>query len=497
MKDIDNITTREKETIKSLVSPDDPRENKYRWELGYQQEVLGMLLSDKIFLIQSMKLIKPSFFVDKAHETICSILFDYFENYGQMPPKYIILNEVRERYPDDDRKLLMYGGELEALHASYVPGIETRSSCLDKITEFAKEMALKNAVSSTLSILEKPSKDKWAKIENLWREALLTDRDFDMGLDYFQTLEERYERISQQNKSKEIFITGLNGIDDGLTSGGLCRGEIAAFMGMAGAGKSTMLTKVCVANVVRGKKVLYISLEMGQDKIANRFDAMLAQDNIRTLSDKKDTIINALKEVVKGEEDKRKLIIKQFPAGTVDVHTIRAFLAQLALYSFKPDMVCIDYVGEFKDDVNIKTYESRQRIVRDLRGLAVEENVCVFTAMQSNRMGREAQKGAFLDDDSIGDSYGQARPLDALWSINQTHEEKRVGIGRIYVIKHRDGRSRYPVYFKQDQNTLDIHEISSDNHTNLISQFTKKKTDAQNMGIDVLDVGQKGFKQNG
>lgn len=499
MKDLNNITEQEKLLLQSLVNPDDPREKKYKWDMRYQQEILGMLLCDKVFLIQSMQLIKPNYFVDKAHEAICEILFSYFDKYSQLPAKFVINNEIRERFPDDAKRVMIYTGEVEALMTSYIPGLESRDHCLDKITEFAREQALRSAVSVTLDLLEKNEGGKWGRIEDLFKKALLVDRNFDIGLDYFQTLEERYDRMEKQAADKEVFVTGFDSIDSpekGLSAGGICRGEIAAFMGMPGTGKSILLVKTAAQNVARGKKVLYLSLEMDQDKIARRFDAMMGLYNIRTLTEQKTEVIAALRDYVKGEEDKRRLIIKQFPAGTVDVSTIRAYLAQLALQGWKPDMMCVDYVGEFKDDPNVKTYESRQRIVRDLRGMATEENMAIFTAMQPNRGGREAQDNAgVIDDSQLGDSFGQARPLDALWSINQNSQEKQIGVGRIFVVKHRDGRSRYTLFFQQNKDTLDVREISPETYGNKLSQFSKKKTEDTEDNVMQV-VGKKSFKPN-
>ncbi len=497
MKDLNSITANEKALLESLVNPDDPREKKYRWDTRYQQEILAMLMCDKVFLIQSVQMIKPNYFVDRAHETICDIVFRYFDKYGQLPPKFNIKNEIKTRFPEDLKKQMIYIGEVEALSSSYIPGLESRDACIDKITEFAKEQALRSAVSITLDLLEKNESGKWGRIEDIFKKALLIDRNFDVGLDYFQSLEDRYDRMQAQTESKEVFITGFDSIDNpekGLSAGGICRGEIASFMGMPGTGKSILLVKTAVQNIMRGKKVLYLSLEMDQDKIAKRFDAMLAVDNIRTLLERKVEVITALKDYVKGEEDKRRLIIKQFPAGTVDVKIIRAYLAQLKLQGWIPDMMCVDYVGEFKDEDGIKTYESRQRAVRDLRGLAVEEEMAIFTAMQPNRRGREAtDSSGVIDDDMLGDSFGQARPLDALWSINVNTAEKASGIGRIFVVKHRDGQSRNTFFFMQNKETLDFREISQEAYGSKMSQFKVNKTD----DIPIPSLESKKFKPNG
>jgi len=160
-------------------------------------------------------------------------------------------------------------------------------------------------------------------------------------------------------------------------------------------------------------------------------------------------------------------------------------MQQLNMVEFKPDLVVIDYIGEMKDYPGVPTYESRYRIVRDLRGLATEENVCVFTAMQPNKDAREAQKkdgglyggDGVIDDTNLADSYGQIRPLDGCWSINQMQAEKEAGIARIFVIKHRHGKSRFTCHAKFNKNTLKMDQISEDTYNKIWKEYSFKKTE--------------------
>lgn len=476
---MNNLNENELKLLNSLENPDEPKPKKYQFDIEYQQDILGMLIMDRLFLIQGLQLIKPQYFIEKVHENICQVVFDYFNEYKELPSKKSIQEEIRKKFPSDNKKVNFHIAELETICRSFISGLISRDSCLDLITEFAKDQSIRLAISKSLDILEKNAKDRFVKIENIMKDALLVDRNFDVGLDYFQTLEERYERMQQQTLGKEVFITGFPSIENGLSANGLCRGEISAFVGLSGAGKSLLLTKVAVRNLVRGKKILYVSLEMDQDKTAKRFDSQISRTNIKELLEKKDQVIISLKNKIAEDLDKRRLIIKQFPAGTLDVAMLRAYLSQMSLNGFNPDMICLDYVGEMKDYEGLKGWESKQRLVRDLRALAMEEDVCIFTALQANKQGREALKESegVISDENLADSYGSMRPLDALWSINQNQIEKELGIGRMFVVKHRDGKSRYVFYFKQDQNTLDTVEISQEIYASTRSTYAKKSAD--------------------
>jgi replicative DNA helicase len=291
------------------------------------------------------------------------------------------------------------------------------------------------------------------------------DKNFDFGLDYFKDVADRYERMKADKETTERFTTGFDALDWGLTGGGLSRGEIGAWLGNPGSGKSLALVVGAVANLARGKKVLYLSLEMDQDKIAARFDAQLADVGITSLLENQAAVERALAEMVRDYEDKRMLIIKQFPGGTCDVATIRAYHAQLMMNGFKPDLVIVDYVGEMKDAPGIPTWESRYRIIRDLRGFGVEHQHCTFTALQPNRDSVDAQENGYIDESKLGDSFNQNRPLECLWTINQTLKEKAACLGRIFVAKNRNGKNKYAFKIAFDyyeRKTLRMFQISDE-----------------------------------
>jgi len=459
-----------------LVNPNKNNQNpKFNWDVRFQQEILGMLLNDRMFLIQTFGLLKPQYFLTNSHELICTCLFSYFKSYSEIPSEFILSELIREKVEDQSLRV-RYLADLQYCSNAYVPGASSRDFNVKKITQFAKEQALREAISKSMELIYKREDDsRWNKIEDIFRQALAVDISYDVGLEYFTTIDERYERMRNQIKCNEVFVTGFDEIDAKISHGGLKRGEIGAYLGLPGVGKSNFLCKAAVTNLKRNKKVLYVSLELNQDKLGARIDSILAGMDMRNIPDPPDGQILIPEQMGRSTEDiiknyiqsnfpnkDKHLMLKQFPAGTLTISSLRAYLSQIAFRGFKPDMMILDYVGEMKDYEGLKTYESRQLIVRDLRGIAVEENICVFTALQANRSGREQQKENYIDDSALGDSFGQARPLDALWSINHDDNDKKFGVGRLYIVKHRDGESRKMTYFKQDN--LDANSISEESY---------------------------------
>jgi replicative DNA helicase len=449
--------------VQNLINPDEAeQEHQYGFTDGFLQSIIGSLLVDSHFLLQCINLVKPVYFRHEAHKMICKVIFEYHEKYNDRPSVTVIEEELTERIKEPGT-LALYLSELDACCESFEPGVEKQEYFLDKITEFAKTQALRVAYTATVEIFEskRKDKDKWSKIREILQEALLVDRNVDLGLPYLDTVEERYKRMMEKKGRQDFFPTDIPSIDAAL-EGGLTRGEIGAFAGMSNSGKSLALVKVAKANLQRGRNVLYISLEMDEDKIAERFDSMLTTVPIRSLyfGEGPKFVKGALEEGAKGWG---KIVIKQFPAGAADVTTCRAFINQLSLHGFKPDLVVVDYVGEMRDTPGIKTYESRQRLIRDLRGMAVELQVCVWTAMQINRGGRDALKEQeYIDDDLLADSAGQNRPLDLLITVSQTEVESKAGVGTFFLSKNRSGKSRFMVKFSRDPDTLEMNEISNE-----------------------------------
>lgn len=468
------INEKDRAVIESLTALGADKDHSYDWPIEIQQRILGSLLTDRYFLLQCVNIIKPFYFQDKAHQKICKILYEFYNKYGKQPDRNILEMELVEQLADNPARHY-YLAELEIVCQSYEPVVERRDYLLDKITEFAKTQALRSAYSQTLDILFKNQNDKWVKIRDILQTALLVERNVDLGMDYFQEVENRYLRMQQQVENRDYFSSGFPSIDAAL-GGGLSRGEIGAWCGMSGSGKSLALVKGAATNLLANRKVLYISLEMDEDKTSNRFDALFTHVPIMDLLQEHNHVIASLRDLAQFHT--KSLFVKQFAAGSADVTTIRAYLSQLSLHGFQPDLVAVDYVGELRDLPGMKTYESRQRLVRDLRALAVENSICILTAMQVGRAGREAMEEGHIDDDALADSQGQVRPLDALWSLNQNKLESKAGVGKIYVIKHRNARGRFYTYYERNPATLDMNEITHEQFMTRLNLQQQKNSDS-------------------
>lgn len=478
------LSEREQELFAQLSNPSQQNQAHFAWDEDFQRVVLGMLLCDRFFICQSLGLVKSNYFTNEVHQLITRLLFTYFDHHKQQPSKIWIKQEILDhlkvRYQNQEDTYqsmrLLYTGELNTVYDYFtrggvgdmMPGLDSPEAILDKIVAFAKTQAMRYAFSKSLELIRRDaqSDETWSQVDTFLKEAQLVDRQSDLGLNYYETIDERYVRMKQEQEEAEVFHTGFGPINRGLHGGGLRRGEIGAYMALPGVGKSLALVQASVWNILDSKKVLYVTTEMDQDRVATRFDAMFTTIGQHLLMEQKDLVKRALLEAVQDYEDKRRLVIKQFPSGSADVNTIRAYHAQLLMWGFKPDLVIIDYIGDMKDAPGIPTWESRFRILRDLRGFGVEENHCTLTALQPNKSAAELKLEDFIDESKLADSFMQNRVLDAFWTINQTAAEQKAAVGRIYVAKTRNGRSKFSFHIQYDfeKQTLRMWDIASDTY---------------------------------
>lgn len=473
-----------------LMDPDaiGGEEISFHWDEEFQRHIISLILSDRQFLLQAMDLVRPVYFTNKVHQVICRFVYSYFSKYMILPNKSFITQEVRSCLKDD-KSLTYYLSEIELLYEYFEPGLDAREYLVDKICYFAKMQAFRSAFYNGLKLLDKnpESEETWNKIYADVEKVITTSVNSDIGTDYFKSMQERYiEEKEEDNTDK--FLLGLPGIDDHINGGAYGRGQIISIIGGSGVGKSVMLQCITKTNLCRGKKGVYITLELAEDKVAQRMDAILTGLPVQCLHANKDELFKRLSNLEGIDyEDKMPLVIKQFPSGTASVNTIRAYISQLKFHGYTPDFVIIDYVGEMQDIPGIKTYESRERIIRDLRALAIEERLFIATAMQPNRGAAKDQIHGnkveqHIDDQHLADSFGQIRPLDGAISLNQTDGEKSVGVGRAYVVKQRDGKSRYHIYLKFDKDSLRITEIHQSTY---LSMMNKRESDASNAVLGV------------
>ena len=422
----------------------------YSFSESIQRGILYLLKSDKDFYAQIVNLIQPEYFEYPAHSNIYIAVKKHYNKYHKLPTDAFIIQDVKNL--KQQKELLSdYEDELVRVNNLDTSSLNNPDYYLDLIETFAKQEAMKLAI---LDCVELVKEGRVEETENVVRKALTVSRDVDIGQNYFTDVLTRWKRVLDvSNKTKyRTFVPALNNV----LEGGLGSKELSMVVAPPGVGKSLFLVNQAVECLMEGRKVLYVSLEMSEDKIAQRFDSVMTLLPQGVLASQPKAIKERL-EIFAEEFPEGQLIIKEFPTGQITVNAIQSLLVQLKNYEdFEPDVLIVDYLELLRPTrEGMQEYQAQQRIAEELRGLGVQHNMLVWTATQTNRQGRVVK---LITDAELGDSYGKIRTCDFAVSLNQTEEEFDEGSMRLYVMKSRNSRQRFVVPLSIDYNILRMEE---------------------------------------
>jgi len=423
---------------------------KYDFSDDIQRGILYLSKYSRDFYLQISSLVRPEYFEYPIHSNIYQAISNYYEEYKDIPKDLHLLECVKD-HKGSKEDLPDYDDELHRVNSMDASCIGHTEFFLDIIEKFAQKSAMREAITSSISLLKD---DRMGEIEHLVREALCINRNVDLGHSYFKDVLARFERSLKDNKGNRhatVFDTLSKELE-----GGLGNKELAMVVAPPGVGKSLYLVNQGVQALMNNKKVLYISLEMSEDRIAARFDSVMTLIPQKKLKDS----LSMLQKRLALFGDKfpgGQLMIKEFPTGLANINDIRSLLVQLQNYEdFKPDVVLIDYLELLRPTRDgLAEYQAQQRISEELRGIAVECDVLVWTATQTNRQGRSVK---LITDAELADAYGKIRTCDYAISLNQTEEEFDDSQMRCYVMKSRNGKQRFVVPISIDYSTLTMTE---------------------------------------
>ena len=250
--------------------------------------------------------------------------------------------------------------------------------------------------------------------------------------------------------------TGLPRIDaPDILDGGLGRGEIGVVTANTGVGKSHYLVAMGANALRNGKSVLHYTFELTETAVGRRYDSNLTNIDINDLMTSKKRVLDFYE-----KEDLGRLIIKEYPTGAASVITIRNHIEKLSLKGFKPSLIVIDYADIMK---STKSYDSLRHelklVYEELRNLAMELNIPVWTASQANR---ESANSDIVGLENMSEAYGKAMVADVVISLSRKAMEKSTGHGRLYVAKNRAGKDGilFPMLINTAQSRITLLDES-------------------------------------
>lgn len=383
---------------------------------GFQVKVIAALFTDRIFLQQIADIIQADYFESDANSWILDIVLRHFREYKSPPTKDVLKVKVTEIEND-----ILKTAVLEQLKEifRYMESADL-SFVKDEILKFCKNQEIKRAIMDSVSLLKMGNYDE---IKTKIDGAMKAGSDTNIGLEYKKDVLLRYEEAA-----RNTMTTGWDVIDD-LMDGGLAPGELGVVMAPAGIGKSWLLINIGANSIRAGKTVIHYTLELNENYVGQRYDSVLTGINAQNLKNHQEDIEDKMSSI-SGD-----LVVKYYPTKSVSVLGLKAHIEKTIMLGRKPDLVIVDYADLLKVSQKDK-HEALEELYEDLRGMAGEYEVPVWTATQANRSALEED---VIEADKIASSYGKVMVSDFLMSLSRKVEDKMSGTGRGHVIKNRFG----------------------------------------------------------
>ena len=397
-----------------------------------EQLVIKNLLLDEEYVRKAMPFIKTEYFADTTGKKLFDIFSKYFTDYSAIPTKEALVIEVGQ-----------VGGISDDQHQEIVKAIDnidTEKSefewILDTTEKWCKERALYLALMSSIKIAEGNDEQRAAgAIPSILSEALAVTFDNHIGHDYLEDYEERYDFYHQKEEKIPFDLEFFNKI----TKGGLPNKTLNVALAGTGVGKSLFMCHCASSVLLQGKNVLYITLEMAEEKIAERIDSNLLNCDIQNITElPKIMFENKVTNIAKKTQGK--LVIKEYPTASAHVGHFRALLNDLALKkSFKPDIIYIDYLNicassRYSKLGNVNSYSYIKAIAEELRGLAVEACVPIVSATQTTRSGYGSSD---VDLTDTSESFGLPATADLMFALISTEELEEINQIMVKQLKNR------------------------------------------------------------
>jgi len=403
--------------------------------------VLRNLLHNEEYLRKVIPFIKADYFQDTNQKIVFEEIASFVSEYNESPTKEVLSIEVEKRKDINDTSYQ----EISKL-ISYLDDEPAEEGWLENTTEkWCRERAIYMALMESISIADGQDEKKQPDaIPSILSDALAVSFDNNVGHDYLQDYAERFDLYNKKEERIEFDLEFFNKI----TKGGLPNKTLNIALAGTGVGKSLFMCHVASSVLLQNKNVLYITLEMAEERIAERIDANLLNINIQDIAGLPkqmfETKVNNIAQKTQGT-----LIIKEYPTASAHAGHFRSLLNELALKkSFRPDIIFIDYLNicsssRYRAGSNVNSYTVVKAIAEELRGLAVEANVPIVSATQTTRSGYGSSDVELTD---TSESFGLPATADLMFALISTDDLE--GLGQI-MVKQLKNRYNDPTIFKR------------------------------------------------
>jgi replicative DNA helicase len=403
---------------------------------SFQEKLCQALLVDGKFAEQMMEVVDISYFEVNYLKFLAERYFAYSKKYKVFPTLQLLVTIIRDDLKVGTDIILrdQIIDYLQRMKSNPDPG--DLQYIKDRSLEFCRKQALKKALENAVDQMQA---NKYESIVETIKRAVQVGTAPSVGHDFFNEMDARFTKLK-----RDTIPTRIPELDKKeILNGGSGKGELLCVVGASGSGKSHWLTMIGANALREGKNVLHYTFELSETAVGIRYDSNLCDIDSNEVMDRKE-------DVKKYYEDNRlgRLFIKEYPTNTASIYTIRSHIERLDLKGFKPDIIIIDYADIMRSTRQFDSLRHELKLVyEELRGLAMDLQVPIWTASQSNKEGANAE---VIDMTNMSEAYGKAMICDLIVSVSRRPHEKASGWGRLYVAKNRAGRDGLIFPIKMD-----------------------------------------------
>lgn len=402
-----------------------------------EHTILRQLMSAPQLAEQITPYLKDEYFESQPCATLYTVFQQFYEKYHAIPSFSVLRLGLDDLRTLSEREVKATTDTLTEIEQMAAMETSQHAYLVEQAEKYCQERALYVALRKSVSMLDDP-KETPHGIPDILRQALAVSFDTHVGHDFFGDAEARYEFYHRAESRIPFDLEVFNG----MTKGGIPKKTLNVVLAGTNVGKSLFLVHMAAACLRMSRKVLYITLEMAEERIAERIDANIMNvpmDDVVSLSREQYLgKIDALHQTSTG-----RLIVKEYPTGAAHAGHFRALLQELqSKQHFVPDIVFVDYLsicssGRIKMGNSVNSYTYNKSIAEELRSLAVEHNLPIFTAAQFNREGSGASDPGL---DKISESFAIAQTADFIIALTTTEELEKNNQIQVYTLKNRYGK---------------------------------------------------------
>jgi len=432
----------------------------------FQEQIFQGLLTDHAWATQVIEVMKADYFDLKYLAFLTDRYFKHFEKYKCFPTMQLLVSIVKEDLKAGPDAILkdQIIDFLTRMRAN--PDVGDLGYVKEKTLDFCKRQAFREALEKAVEMV---ATDKFESVVDLMKHAVSVGMPNTVGHDFLEDAEARFVKIN-----RNPCPTGLDVIDSkDILRGGLGRGELGVVVAATGVGKSHWLVAMGAHALKLGKNVVHYTFELTETSVGLRYDSNLCGITSSDVPDRKDEVLKTYETMELG-----RLIIKEYPTGAATVQTLRSHIEKLSLKGFIPSLIIIDYADIMRSSRTFDSLRHELKLVyEELRNLAMELNLPIWTASQSNREGSNAD---VVGLENMSEAYGKAMVADVVMSLSRKPSEKADGSGRLFVAKNRAGKDGvlFPIHIDTSQSRI---KVLDENSLTLSESMTQDGSDAKKL----------------